>query len=184
MSHLPCQFPRFPLCIFYLPCPIFHVPSSMSHLSCPIFHVPSPLCHYASLIFHVSSSISYLPYPIRGRTVIPFLFVFTGAKHRLTADSNRGFVMPEVNIIIITNVMMRGTYLDEYISENAKFLGFWEHISSLGFKTIGARMTSLNQEQVDALLAELKLSATEHRIMVNILFLILCFLKFSLGRSQ
>ena len=63
---------------------------------------------------------------------------------------------------------MRGAFLDQYISENAKFLGFWEHISSLGFKTIGSRMTSLSLEQVDSLLEKLKLPAKQHGIMVNI----------------
>jgi len=80
-------------------------------------------------------------------------------------DSNRGYVLPEVNVLILTNVMMRGTYLSEYISENAKVLGFWEHLSSLGFKTIGARMTSLKQEQVDSLLEKLKLPTKDHQRM-------------------
>ena len=82
-------------------------------------------------------------------------------------DSNRGYVLPEVNVLILTNVMLRGTYLSEYISENAKVLGFWEHLSSIGFKTIGARMTSLRQEQVDSLLEKLKLPGKDHQRMVR-----------------
>ena len=76
--------------------------------------------------------------------------------------------MPEINVLVITSVMMRGTYLDDYISENAKVLGFWEHIASLGFKIIGARMTSLRQEQVDGLLEKLKLPSKHHRLMVRV----------------
>eukprot|EP00795_Rhopilema_esculentum_P016319 gene16319-7708_t len=73
--------------------------------------------------------------------------------------------MPEVNVIIITNVMMRGSFLNQFLSENVKALGFWEELSSLGFKTIGARMTALNPEQTKQLLHKLKLSPREHRIM-------------------
>ena len=96
------------------------------------------------------------------------LYFVPDSRHHTKPESSRGFVMPEVNVVIITNVMMRGTYLDDYIPERAKFLGFWEHISSLGYKTIGARMTSLSQEQVNTLLEKLKLSAMNHRIMVRV----------------
>ena len=75
-------------------------------------------------------------------------------------------------MIIITNVMMRGSFLNQFLSENVKALGFWEELSSLGFKTIGARMTALNPEQTKQLLHKLKLSPREHRIMVCKLYLL------------
>ena len=76
--------------------------------------------------------------------------------------------MPEVNVIIVTNVMMRSHYLGKRLTENVKYLGFWEKLSALEFKTIAARMTSLNQEQTEELLDKLNLHPKEQRYMVRI----------------
>ena len=81
---------------------------------------------------------------------------------------NHVLVMPEVNVIIVTNVMMRSHYLGKRLTENVKYLGFWEKLSGLEFKTIAARMTSLNQEQTEELLDKLNLHPKEQRYMVRL----------------
>ena len=75
--------------------------------------------------------------------------------------------MPEVNVVIMTSVLLRGKFLGDKFSENAKFLGLWEKLSSAAFKTIGARMTSLKAEQAEEIIRKLELPEKQRKLMVR-----------------
>ncbi len=77
------------------------------------------------------------------------------------------FVMPEVTVIVVTNVLLRGIFLGEKLPENVKYLGFWEKLSTLGFKTIGARMTALKDEHAEYLLGKFEMSGQQKSSMVK-----------------
>ena len=73
----------------------------------------------------------------------------------------------EVNVVLLTNSLMRGQYLGERLSENVQYLGFWEHICLNSFKTLGCRMTALSRPEVEELFNNLGLDISEHKVMVS-----------------
>eukprot|EP00794_Sanderia_malayensis_P011088 gene11088-12256_t len=94
------------------------------------------------------------------------------AKHRTKNASLRDeincLVTLEVTVIIMTNATLRGTYLGHRLSENVQYLGLWEKLSSLGFKTIAARMTSLKEDQTEFLLKKFDhLTEKQYCAMLN-----------------
>ncbi len=131
------------------------------------------------IAYRIHKNLHFIPYSnhlyIRSYTVVKILTIFVGPKEdtgkahlkKGQLDSDCRFIMPEVNIIIMSNVLLRGSFLGQRLSENVQYLGLWEKLSSLGFKTIGARMTALKDNQAEFLLRKFDLAEKQRRAMVN-----------------